>query len=68
MDVTAVKASPILGRRVRSYGDCDAKMDSVMKPNELPKYDMSVNTTGCCPKFNPADGTGKSCAFGTSPF
>ncbi|TIP13974.1 MAG: hypothetical protein E5X73_02440 [Mesorhizobium sp.] len=25
-----------------------------MKTNETPRYDASVNTTGCCPKFNPA--------------
>lgn len=24
-----------------------------MRTNELPHYDDSVNTTGCCPKFNP---------------
>lgn len=24
-----------------------------MNINELPRYDGSVNTTGCCPKFNP---------------
>lgn len=24
-----------------------------MKVNELPRYDAHVNTTGCCPKFNP---------------
>lgn len=24
-----------------------------MQTNSLPPYDMSVNTTGCCPKFNP---------------
>jgi hypothetical protein len=24
-----------------------------MQTNALPPYDMSVNTTGCCPKFNP---------------
>lgn len=24
-----------------------------MKINELPRYDDSVNTTGCCPRFNP---------------
>ncbi len=24
-----------------------------MRTNDLPVYDMSVNTTGCCPKFNP---------------
>ena len=24
-----------------------------MKVNALPRYDDSVNTTGCCPKFNP---------------
>ncbi|MDJ0821532.1 MAG: hypothetical protein QNJ09_06935 [Paracoccaceae bacterium] len=24
-----------------------------MQTNTLPQYDASVNTTGCCPKFNP---------------
>lgn len=24
-----------------------------MQTNALPAYDMSVNTTGCCPRFNP---------------
>jgi hypothetical protein len=24
-----------------------------MQTNTLPHYDMSVNTTGCCPRFNP---------------
>lgn len=24
-----------------------------MESNALPQYDMAVNTTGCCPKFNP---------------
>jgi hypothetical protein len=24
-----------------------------MKTNSLPHYDDSINTTGCCPKFNP---------------
>ncbi len=24
-----------------------------MQTNALPAFDMSVNTTGCCPKFNP---------------
>jgi hypothetical protein len=24
-----------------------------MRENQLPTYDMSVNTTGCCPRFNP---------------
>lgn len=24
-----------------------------MAVNALPKYDTSINTTGCCPKFNP---------------
>jgi hypothetical protein len=24
-----------------------------MQTNSLPTYDMSINTTGCCPKFNP---------------
>jgi hypothetical protein len=26
---------------------------SAMQTNSLPPHDMSVNTTGCCPKFNP---------------
>lgn len=25
-----------------------------METNVLPKYDLSDNTTGCCPRFNPA--------------
>lgn len=24
-----------------------------MKTSETPRYEASVNTTGCCPKFNP---------------
>ena len=24
-----------------------------MPTNETPHYDASVNTTGCCPRFNP---------------
>lgn len=24
-----------------------------MRTNETPRYDASVNTTGCCPRFNP---------------
>lgn len=31
-----------------------------MKTNELPRYDTSVNTTGCCPKFNPEGWDGQS--------
>lgn len=27
--------------------------DTSMKTNQLPPCDTSVNTTGCCPKFNP---------------
>jgi hypothetical protein len=29
------------------------KWGTAMKTNETPRYDASVNTTGCCPKFNP---------------
>jgi len=29
-----------------------------MQTNEIPHFDQSVNTTGCCPKFNP-DGWGR---------
>ena len=28
-------------------------MGSIMQANTLPRLDTSVNTTGCCPKFNP---------------
>ena len=39
-----------------------------MKPNELPRYDMSVNTTGCCPKFNPEGWDGQVLHFHEKPF
>lgn len=39
-----------------------------MKPNELPRYDMSVNTTGCCPKFNPEGWDGQELHFENKPF
>ena len=39
-----------------------------MKTNELPKCDMSVNTTGCCPKFNPEGWDGQSLHFDKKRF
>lgn len=39
-----------------------------MKPNTLPKYDMSVNTTGCCAKFNPEGWDGQELHFRDAPF
>ena len=34
-----------------------------MDTNTLPKYDDSVNTTGCCPKFNPEGWDGQELHF-----
>lgn len=34
-----------------------------MQTNALPHYDDSVNTTGCCPKFNPAGWDGQELHF-----
>lgn len=34
-----------------------------MQTNALPKYDTSVNTTGCCPKFNPEGWDGEELHF-----
>lgn len=39
-----------------------------MKLNELPKCDMSVNTTGCCPKFNPEGWDAQELHFRQKPF
>lgn len=39
-----------------------------MNLNELPKYDLSVNTTGCCPKFNPQGWDGQELHFKDKPF
>ena len=38
-----------------------------MHVNEVPKYDMSVNTTGCCPKFNPEGWDGQHLHFRDKP-
>ena len=38
-----------------------------MKINELPRYDMSINTTGCCPKFNPEGWDGQDLHFRDKP-
>jgi hypothetical protein len=39
-----------------------------MKTNALPRYDDSVNTTGCCPKFNPQGWDGQDLHFEDKPF
>jgi hypothetical protein len=39
-----------------------------MKLNELPHYDASVNTTGCCAKFNPQGWDGKILHLRKKPF
>ncbi|WP_159589686.1 hydrolase [Chelativorans xinjiangense] len=39
-----------------------------MKTNELPKYDASINTTGCCPKFNPTGWDGQDLHFRDKTF
>ena len=38
-----------------------------MQTNELPRYDDSVNTTGCCPKFNPEGWDGAEMHFKDMP-
>lgn len=39
-----------------------------METNALPRYDDSVNTTGCCPKFNPEGWDGQELHFENKPF
>ncbi|SMX40762.1 hydrolase [Maliponia aquimaris] len=39
-----------------------------MEVNRLPHYDMSVNTTGCCPRFNPQGWDGQQLRFRDKPF
>lgn len=34
-----------------------------MQTNETPRYDDSVNTTGCCPRFNPEGWDGQELHF-----
>jgi len=34
-----------------------------MQTNQVPHYDMSVNTTGCCPRFNPEGWDGQELHF-----
>ncbi|UWQ35344.1 hypothetical protein K3555_22720 (plasmid) [Leisingera sp. M527] len=34
-----------------------------MQTNTVPEMDMSCNTTGCCPKFNPAGWDGRNLHF-----
>ncbi|WP_212522837.1 hydrolase [Actibacterium sp. MT2.3-13A] len=39
-----------------------------MQLNALPRYDTSVNTTGCCPRFNPEGWEGQELRFRDKPF
>lgn len=39
-----------------------------METNALPHYDDSVNTTGCCPKFNPDGWDSRNLHFHNKPF
>lgn len=39
-----------------------------MQTNALPHYDTSVNTTGCCPKFNPKGWDGAELRFDNKDF
>ena len=39
-----------------------------METNALPAYDMTVNTTGCCPKFNPDGWDAQELRFRNKPF
>jgi hypothetical protein len=39
-----------------------------MEANVLPRMDMSVNTTTCCPKFNPVGWDGRKLHFENKPF
>ncbi|CDX16785.1 conserved hypothetical protein [Mesorhizobium sp. ORS 3324] len=39
-----------------------------MQTNETPHYDASVNTTGCCPKFNPGGWDDQELHFRDKPF
>ena len=39
-----------------------------METNHVPHYDDTVNTTGCCPKFNPAGWDGQELHFKDKTF
>ena len=39
-----------------------------MQINALPPYDSSINTTGCCPRFNPVGWDGQHLRFRDKPF
>jgi hypothetical protein len=39
-----------------------------MQLNETPKFDQSVNTTGCCPRFNPEGWDAQELHFKDKPF
>tara|TARA_E500000305_G_scaffold108073_1_gene109576 strand:- start:5697 stop:6263 length:567 start_codon:yes stop_codon:yes gene_type:complete len=45
----------------------DDEGERPMRINELPHYDMSINTTGCCPKFNPEGWDGQDLHFRDKP-
>lgn len=42
---------------------CRSNWGTTMQTNETPRYDASVNTTGCCPKFNPEGWDGQELHF-----
>ena len=39
-----------------------------MQTNQVPHFDQSVNTTGCCPKFNPEGWNAQELHFENKPF
>ena len=39
-----------------------------MRTNQVPHFDQSVNTTGCCPKFNPEGWDAQELHFENKPF
>lgn len=39
-----------------------------MQSNALPRFDDSVNTTGCCPRFNPEGWDDRTLRFRRKPF
>ncbi|WGH78126.1 hydrolase [Jannaschia ovalis] len=43
-------------------------MEGPMQTNTLPRYDDSVNPTGCCPRFDPTDWDGRTLVFEDKPF
>ncbi|MDP2738049.1 MAG: hypothetical protein Q8O82_04885 [Pseudorhodobacter sp.] len=57
------------GGAAADYGvDRLVPMEAEMQTNALPRYDQSVNTTGCCAKFNPEGWDGQQLHFRDKPF